>query len=622
MGGGSRVKLGQSADFDIGGLRVSPARRQISFNRETQTLEPRVMQVLVALAEARPSVVSRDQLAQACWGGLNVGDDAMNRCIVALRRLAREFDPEPFTIETVPRVGYALREAGSTGAILDQPVAAKSARHRLLVPILLLFGGLVVALVLWHPWQRANAVSVAVAPASSSPDSEALARDLTAKLGMLSSVTQGAARLLDRSSRENSDLLFEVDATRQGRDLETGVVLLNNKREVLWSKVSRQPQSNLGDLKLQIAASTGKVLQCALEAISNQSDIHDREALKTYLNGCATYAEAHEENTRDVRAMFRRVTASSPRFQPGWRRLLITESEIVQDFTFDEREAASDRSSLERTIAAARRLNSEIPAILMATAALMPASAIGTRMRLADQAVEKGPNDADVLRFQSGLLMTVGRMNDAVRQATKAARLDPLSPATRQWLIVTFASDGRVAEANDELRRAEQLWPGAVNLLEARYLLHLRFGDPKEAIRLRDSGSLRVSGAPLHGSFLEARANPSPANIERAIRDSRAYFSRNPLAIVLLSQTLVAFGREDELYTVLLDGRQPYDSDDLLEVLFRPAFRNFHHDPRMMRVAARLGLLQYWQASGKWPDFCFEPDLPYDCRKEAAAIAT
>jgi len=31
-----------------------------------------------------------------------------------------------------------------------------------------------------------------------------------------------------------------------------------------------------------------------------------------------------------------------------------------------------------------------------------------------------------------------------------------------------------------------------------------------------------------------------------------------------------------------------------------------------------MTLLAYWKKSGKWPDFCSDPDLPYDCRKEGA----
>jgi hypothetical protein len=41
-------------------------------------------------------------------------------------------------------------------------------------------------------------------------------------------------------------------------------------------------------------------------------------------------------------------------------------------------------------------------------------------------------------------------------------------------------------------------------------------------------------------------------------------------------------------------------------------------DPRFMDVAFRSGMLTYWRKSGQWPDFCDDPKLPYDCRREAA----
>jgi len=39
-----------------------------------------------------------------------------------------------------------------------------------------------------------------------------------------------------------------------------------------------------------------------------------------------------------------------------------------------------------------------------------------------------------------------------------------------------------------------------------------------------------------------------------------------------------------------------------------------------MRLAKRVGLLDYWEKSGKWPDYCAEPDMPYDCKKETAKL--
>jgi hypothetical protein len=44
-------------------------------------------------------------------------------------------------------------------------------------------------------------------------------------------------------------------------------------------------------------------------------------------------------------------------------------------------------------------------------------------------------------------------------------------------------------------------------------------------------------------------------------------------------------------------------------------------DPRFMALAARIGLVQYWRSTGRWPDFCStQQGLPYDCRTEAARV--
>ena len=40
-----------------------------------------------------------------------------------------------------------------------------------------------------------------------------------------------------------------------------------------------------------------------------------------------------------------------------------------------------------------------------------------------------------------------------------------------------------------------------------------------------------------------------------------------------------------------------------------------------MPLMAKLGLVDYWRATGKWPDFCGEPGLSYDWKTEAAKVA-
>lgn len=65
------------------------------------------MQVLLALVDARGSVLTRDDLMQRCWSGQIVGDDSVNRAIKEIRRAARETDGG-FGVETIPRVGFRI----------------------------------------------------------------------------------------------------------------------------------------------------------------------------------------------------------------------------------------------------------------------------------------------------------------------------------------------------------------------------------------------------------------------------------------------------------------------------------------------------------------------------------
>lgn len=107
-------RLAEELDFNLGELNISPSGLEISAGDKRKTVQPRVMQVLVALARAEGTVVSRDELIRQCWAGRIVSDDSINRCIVKIRQLAELGGKAAFEIETVPRVGYRLRRTGES----------------------------------------------------------------------------------------------------------------------------------------------------------------------------------------------------------------------------------------------------------------------------------------------------------------------------------------------------------------------------------------------------------------------------------------------------------------------------------------------------------------------------
>lgn len=102
------AELARREDFTMGAARVSPSTRLVRGPGGEVALEPRAMQVLVALADASGAVVTRDELFRRCWGDAIVGDDSLNRAIADVRRAARTAAGGSFAIETVPRTGYRL----------------------------------------------------------------------------------------------------------------------------------------------------------------------------------------------------------------------------------------------------------------------------------------------------------------------------------------------------------------------------------------------------------------------------------------------------------------------------------------------------------------------------------
>ena len=103
-----RVVLAHELPFQLGSIHVTPATRQVEGGGRSVTVEPRVMQVLVALARAGGGIVTRDELIDRCWDGRIVSDDAINRVLSRLRQLASEFGGGSFSVETIARVGYRL----------------------------------------------------------------------------------------------------------------------------------------------------------------------------------------------------------------------------------------------------------------------------------------------------------------------------------------------------------------------------------------------------------------------------------------------------------------------------------------------------------------------------------
>ncbi|MBA4163558.1 MAG: hypothetical protein C0510_02835 [Erythrobacter sp.] len=123
--------LSKAPSFVLGPLFVNPPLCTLSARGRSEKLEPRVMRVMVTLANAKGSVLSRDDLIGLCWDGQIVGENAINRVLSRLRRVLAELVGGAVRIETINKVGFRLvtdicefdaESAESTPKVPGQPV--------------------------------------------------------------------------------------------------------------------------------------------------------------------------------------------------------------------------------------------------------------------------------------------------------------------------------------------------------------------------------------------------------------------------------------------------------------------------------------------------------------------
>ena len=95
-------------EFYVGNYRIDMARSQIVAQNDILSMEPKVLQVLLILAENQGQVVPHDVILDKVWPGSVVGSNAIQRCIAQLRKAFNDDAKTQRVISTHPKVGYSL----------------------------------------------------------------------------------------------------------------------------------------------------------------------------------------------------------------------------------------------------------------------------------------------------------------------------------------------------------------------------------------------------------------------------------------------------------------------------------------------------------------------------------
>lgn len=613
------VPLAHIAPFVLGGLQVEPSAGRIEAGSgESRQLEPLVMQVLIALASSQGATLSRDDLIAECWQGRIVSDDAINRVISRLRRALDDLGGGRVRLETVPKVGYrlmVLAPSAEPGQDRDSRTNNRSTMRR---PLLVGAGAIALAAAVAlgftiAPGGDAENLRIGVEPVLSNVgDREAsrFASDVTSDLARFA----GAVSRIDLVDRNlagdgQADLLVRVAVDRQGQALTARARLVDTSSgSVLWARDFRHDQGDVAQLRVQTAIGVAGIIRCGLERSAGAYD--DASSLRLYFMGCDAL-EARDWTRAESFA--RQIVRKRPDVAAGLACLAMT------ILLADHADSQNNVARVEEARRYAQRALELDPAIGRAYIAL---AAISGQMdprsfELLEQGIRADPEQRGLQSNYATHLFNAGYVKASIAPAQRELALDAASSSAHASMMRRLMAAGRAEEALAELAKAERFWPTNPEIDVERLRLASYRPDRRRALAEVEQLSSSENLPPLRRAELYWMLNPAAIEIAPLEREAEAEFARNPPFAWYFAGLLTRLDQTDRALVWL--ARAPRrQAQNQWSLLFWPEVAPLRRDPRFFRAMAELGLVELWLARGKWPDFCSEPGLRYDCSTEAA----
>ncbi|MEM1380987.1 MAG: winged helix-turn-helix domain-containing protein [Pseudomonadota bacterium] len=484
-----------SAAFRVGDVRVAPDLNRLDGGDRSAQLEPRVMDVLVALARADGAVVSRQDLIDRVWGEEAGSDDGLSRAVSLLRSAIGEVGDEDRYIETIPRRGYRLAvpvvdiaEPEAAPSVQADDPGPATARSALPWPMRLAAGGLAVALLiaafLWRPDKAPEpsalqeppyTASVAVLPfepfSSEQSDrflgyglTEGLIHSLSAvpELGVAARTSSfsfgegGRPRGDIRSIGEALGVTHVVEGSvrHEGERVRVTAQLIRVSDGLhVWSGVEEYDGRDAFELEDTIVEEVSRALQLHLDVGYGAGTRPQRAikpaALAAYYEGLHHLGNAMRNDGAAFQGYeaLRRAVEIDPNFPEAWTALATTGVQWASGPLANDKEAAIRQ--VREDLAQALRLAADDHRTHVAHARFYANVSLDldkARDHLA-KAEALAPLATETLYALGHYAWLVGKPEEAISSYRRALRLDPFNLSARLSVAMKLAVLGKGDEA-------------------------------------------------------------------------------------------------------------------------------------------------------------------------------
>ncbi len=648
------MNINRQAGFQLGDWGVYPDQGLLVGIKGEVHLEPKVMEVLIYLAERQDQVVRRDDLINDVWHGTFVSDEVLSRAISLLRTCLGDDRMTPYYIQTMPKVGYRLLMNVTPLAVAEseqEPVSRFSLKdNRALKPALTIAIAviIIVSIVFWSTdeitvdprspaafasisdWfdflakekQGAEGgTSIAVLPfenLSENDDSTYFSEGLTDELTMSLSRVKGLKVVARRSSYSfknrmddvptigkllNADAIFEGTIRRVGDQLRINAQLCAvSDGFLMWSGLFERNVSDVFDVQEEIATAVVEAMREHFDGGSLQTPLvnqapPDIDAYQLYLlSGNFLWNLRGNEPLRQSIELYRQALAIDPNFSRA--SISLAKSLLLLPFYSTEPMEPMFQQALEalagRTFTNRRDLG-EVESI-HGIIAFHRRQWVKSEEHFR-KALELAPDSPNIYMWYSQLLSYVGRNRDGLEAAIRARDLDEISPVVNNRLAIAYLW------ANDNLRAAEQFAVAAQlgfrNAINPAYMVFL--------LRLQRFNEIKAIIAAIHQGF----PNPPLWLIE----DSDTLFRPENRDVILQAAIQakqegsfsvpqiefglwIVVGGVDQAYAMFNALKDIAPQHLQLEFVFSEEGTEFRQDSRFEQLTEDIGLQEYWDTYG------------------------
>jgi TolB-like protein/DNA-binding winged helix-turn-helix (wHTH) protein len=602
----------------VGEWRLAPELNSLERDGHSVHVEPKVMQVLVTLAEQPGNVLSKEHILRKVWPETFVSEEVLTRSISELRRVFEDNPREPTYIQTIPKGGYRLLAPVVAEGVDREMISTRWwERKRWGVAIaaaIVLLGAISFYFMnrRQHAESRPRISSLAVLPLTNlSGDAgqdyftDGLTDELTTRLAKISALRvisrtsvmhyKGSTKTTPEIAHElNVDALLEGSVLRSGDKVRISAQLILARIDKnVWAESYQRDLHDILALQADVARTVAEQIKIQVtpqerEKVFTAGTVNP-EAYDSYLKGNYYWEKFSAAGMRKAISYYQQAIDTDPNYALAYVGLADAYHELWDTpprEAIPKSRAASEKAlQLDEGLAEAHSSLGWVKWIYYWDWA-------GAEVEF-QRALQLNPNSSGAHGMHAEYLDSMGRFAEAAKERAISKQISPAEPILYQnsgeHFLYTREFDKAIEQYNEALELDPTFSIAHGGLWQAYALKGMR----KESIEHYEESTVLEGDPGLAAKIKAAYAKSGYRSATRVVLENRRLKRSNGHWVSFADDAYwyITLGEKD-LALMALDQAVRERDPGVTALQVDPIFDSIRSDPRFQQLVHRVGLSQ------------------------------